>query len=393
LDRQEWLDEAAGVLRVAGGTSLDALMRRVVPKGWFVPVTPGTRHVTIGGAVAADIHGKNHHRDGTFARHVTRLVLATPAGVTTVTPADDADLFWATAGGLGLTGVILEADVRLIPVATSAIRVVTQRAGDLDEVMALMEQRDRLHRYSVAWVDGVAGGGSLGRGVITWGDHAALDDLPPASRHRPLAFDAHTPAAKFSIPPVVPPNVLTPFTVGVFNGVWFRRAPRTATTTVEPLTRFFHPLDAVGGWNRLYGRRGLVQYQFVVPLGAGGVVRTALERLRALGSPSFLAVLKRFGAADPGPLSFPAPGWTLALDVPNGTPRLSETLDGLDELVAEAGGRVYLAKDARLRPDLLAAMYPRLSEWFEVKRRIDPDGRFTSDLARRLGLAPARARA
>jgi decaprenylphospho-beta-D-ribofuranose 2-oxidase len=254
-----------------------------------------------------------------------------------------------------------------------------------------MEERDALHRYSVAWVDGLAGGGSLGRGVITWGDHATLDDLPRRGRHRPLAFEAGK-AARLSVPPIVPPNVLTPLTVALFNGLWFRRAPRTATTTVEPLTRFFHPLDAVGDWNRLYGRRGFVQYQFVVPFGADAVVRIALERLRALGSPSFLAVLKRFGAADPGPLSFPATGWTLALDVPNGTPGLSEALDGLDELVAEAGGRVYLAKDARLRPDLLATMYPRLREWLAVKRRVDPDGRFTSDLARRLGLAPTRGR-
>jgi len=409
LDHVAWADRDAGVARVAAGTSIDTVLRLLVPRGWFVPVTPGTRQVTIGGAIAADIHGKNHHRDGSFALHVPELTIATGDGVATVTPSSDPDLFWATAGGLGLTGIVLDAAVRLLPVRTSAMRVVTERAADLDDVMARMDARDADHRYSVAWIDGLARGAALGRGVITWGDHAEPDDLPPAQRHDPLAFE---PGGGITLPPVLPPGVLNPLTIGALNELWYRRAAASPTVTIEPLAGFFHPLDAVEGWNRLYGRRGFVQHQFVVPFGAEAVVHASLERLRGAGFPPFLTVLKRMGEASPGPLAFPMPGWTLALDLPVGRRRrsghagqaprsghagqalrsdhrgsdLSDVLDDLDDLVVEAGGRVYLAKDARMRPELLGAMYPRLEEWREVKHRVDPDGRFTSDLARRLGL-------
>ncbi|MFN2608133.1 MAG: FAD-binding protein [Acidimicrobiales bacterium] len=404
LDHMAWADEAEGLVRVAAGTSLDALLRLVVPRGWFVPVTPGTRQVTVGGAIAADIHGKNHHFDGSIARHVTSLTLATADGVATVSPESDADIFWATAGGLGLTGIVLEATIRLLAVRTSWVRVVTERAPDLGDLMARMDRRDADHRYSVAWVDGLAGGRHAGRGVITWGDHAQPADLDAARPARarpararpgagagPLAFE---PPAGISLPPLVPPGLLNHLSIGALNEVWFRRAPAAPTITVEPLAGFFHPLDAVAGWNRLYGRRGFVQHQFVVPFGAEAVVARSLTRLRAAGCPPFLAVLKRFGAATPGPLSFPMPGWTLALDLPVGAPGLAAALDDLDDDVAGAGGRVYLAKDARLRPELLDAMYPGLHRWRETKARVDPDGVFTSDLGRRLGLSgPARGAA
>jgi len=385
LDAFRWIDRRHGVIAVAGGTSLDSLLRTIVPAGWFVPVSPGTRQVTVGGAVAADIHGKNHHRDGSFVSHVTAFTLATPAGVTTVTPESDCELFWATAGGLGLTGVILEATVRLLPVRTSAIRVVTERASDLDDVMARMAGQDEHHRYSVAWVDGLARGRHFGRGVITWGDHAGPEDLPVRHRGDPLAFDG---GSRLALPDVPLPRLVSTPAVAAFNEVWFRRAPTRPRTTIEPLASFFHPLDAVGGWNRLYGRHGFVQYQFVVPFGAEDVVRAALERLRTARCPSFLAVLKRMGEPTPGPLSFPRPGWTLALDVPAGRADLSPVLDGIDDLLAAAGGRVYLAKDSRLRPEMVPVMYPALGHWLAVKRRIDPEAVFTSDLGRRLGLVP-----
>jgi decaprenylphospho-beta-D-ribofuranose 2-oxidase len=250
-----------------------------------------------------------------------------------------------------------------------------------------MDARDHRHRYSVAWVDALATGRHLGRGVITWGDHADVGDLAPAERDTPLGFE---PGAGFTVPRVPFPGVLNTATVAAFNHLWFHRAPATSTTTVEPLARFFHPLDAVDGWNRLYGRRGFLQYQFVVPFAAHGVVQTALERLRAVRCPSFLAVLKRMGDPNPGPLSFPRPGWTLALDIPAGHPEVSDTLDAIDDLVAAAGGRVYLAKDSRLRPEMVGAMYPNIERWRAVKGRVDPDGVLTSDLGRRLGLAPPR---
>jgi decaprenylphospho-beta-D-ribofuranose 2-oxidase len=381
LDHMTWSDEAAGLLAVGGGTSLDAILRALVPRGWFVPVSPGTRWVSVGGAIAADVHGKNHHAEGSFASHVTSLTLATPAGTREVTPSDDPDLFWATAGGMGLTGIVLGATLRMLPIETSRVRVVTERAADLDDVMARMSSGDAGHRYSVAWIDCLAQGRTLGRSVLTRGDHARVDELPAALREHPLRFD---PASRLSVPAFVP-GLVNRTTVRLFNEAWFRKAKAHATT-IEPISGFFHPLDAVRGWNRLYGPGGFVQYQFVVPFSAAGVVETTLQRLAALRLPSFLGVLKRFGPADPGPLSFPMPGWTLALDIPARVGGLAGFLDALDELVAGAGGRVYLAKDGRLRPELLAQMYPRLGEWMAVRDRVDPEGVLQSDLARRLGL-------
>jgi decaprenylphospho-beta-D-ribofuranose 2-oxidase len=286
---------------------------------------------------------------------------------------------------MGLTGIILGATLRMLPIETSRVRVVTERAADLDDVMGRMSSGDAGHRYSVAWIDCLAQGRALGRSVLTRGDHARLDELPAAARQDPLRFH---PASRLSVPAFVP-GLVNRTTARFFNEAWFRKA-KSHATTIEPITGFFHPLDAVRSWNRLYGPRGFVQYQFVVPFSAGAVVEGILERLSSLRLPSFLAVLKRFGPADPGPLSFPMPGWTLALDLPASVGGLAVFLDALDELVAGAGGRVYLAKDGRLRPDLLAHMYPRLGDWMAVRDRVDPHGVLQSDLARRLRLTGQR---
>ncbi|MFF0589491.1 FAD-binding protein [Streptomyces sp. NPDC003781] len=384
LDRVHAVDVAGGTVLCDAGVSLHRLMEVLLPLGWFVPVTPGTRYVTVGGAIGADIHGKNHHVSGSFARHVLSLELLTADGrVRTVAPGTP--LFDATAGGMGLTGVILTATLRLQPVETALMSVDTERADDLDDLMARLTATDHRYRYSVAWIDLLARGRATGRAVLTRGDHAPLDALPARSRARraPLAFrTSRLPAT----PDFLPGGLLGRTSVGLFNEVWYRKAPRCSRGRLQRISTFFHPLDGVPHWNRVYGRGGFVQYQFVVGHGREEALRRIVGRISARRCPSFLAVLKRFGAADPGWLSFPVPGWTLALDIPAQLPGLGAFLDELDEEVAHAGGRVYLAKDSRLRPELLAAMYPRLDDFRALRAELDPRGVFVSDLARRLAL-------
>ncbi|CAL9559071.1 FAD-binding protein [Streptomyces sp. enrichment culture] len=384
LDRVHAVDVAGGTVLCDAGVSLHRLMEVLLPLGWFVPVTPGTRYVTVGGAIGADIHGKNHHVSGSFARHVLSLELLTADGrVRTAAPGTP--LFDATAGGMGLTGVILTATLRLQPVETALMSVDTERADDLDDLMARLTATDHRYRYSVAWIDLLARGRATGRAVLTRGDHAPLDALPARSRARraPLAFrTSRLPAT----PDFLPGGLLGRTSVGLFNEVWYRKAPRCSRGRLQRISTFFHPLDGVPHWNRVYGRGGFVQYQFVVGHGREEALRRIVGRISARRCPSFLAVLKRFGAADPGWLSFPVPGWTLALDIPARLPGLGAFLDELDEEVAHAGGRVYLAKDSRLRPELLAAMYPRLDDFRALRAELDPRGVFVSDLARRLAL-------
>jgi decaprenylphospho-beta-D-ribofuranose 2-oxidase len=383
----EVFDDRVGTITALAGTSLDTILRIIVPRGWFLPVTPGTRFVTLGGAIANDVHGKNHHVDGGIGDHVSAFDLVTADGIErSVTSTSDPETFAATVGGMGLTGVITRATLRLLPIETSRVRVDTERAADLDDLMARMTSGDDRYRYSVAWVDGLARGRALGRSVLTRGDHATLEELGDRWSGDALAFDPRT----LPSVPAVMPNVVTPITARVFNELWFRKAPLHELGRIVPMAPFFYPLDAVGDWNRLYGSRGFVQYQFVVRFGEESTVRDAIERLAASGSASFLAVLKRFGPGR-GMLSFPIEGWTLALDIPARRGHLSELLDGLDHRVADAGGRVYLAKDARLDPGLLAAMYPELAQAEAIRSALDPANVFRSDLARRLGIgAPTR---
>ncbi len=386
LDAVHAADLDTGLITVGAGISLQTLMERFVPLGWFVPVTPGTRLVTVGGAIAADIHGKNHHVDGSFCSHVTSFTLVTPTGTTSVSAASDPDLFWATAGGMGLTGIIIDATVQMIPVETSYMLVDTERAPDLDSVMDKMLTGDAEYRYSVAWIDCQSTGSRLGRSVLTRGDHARLEDLPERLRRDRGRARAFTPRTLARVPLTPPSGLLNPLTVGAFNEFWFQKAPRRQMGKPHHMSGFFHPLDGVASWNRLYGKRGFLQYQFVVPDRHGETVRRVIERLTEVKLASFLAVLKRFGPGDPGPLSFPMPGWTLALDLPVGYPTLDGLLDDLDGAVIDAGGRVYLAKDSRVSPTAFRAMYPGLDQWLSVRNRVDPDGVLRSDLGRRLGL-------
>lgn len=384
VDAVSAFDPDSGRLEIAAGASLDGVMHALVPRGWFPPVTPGTRHVTVGGAVAADIHGKNHHRSGSWCANLDGLTLATPGeGVVEVGPERDPELYWATAGGMGLTGVVLEATVRMNRIETSRALVDTDRTDDLDTCMEILAAGDEDYEYTVAWVDLLPVHGRAGRSVITRGRFATVDELAPAMQRDPLAF---TPVPIVGVPPGVPSRLLNRWRIQAFNEAWYRRAPRRRRDEVQSIGRFFHPLDGVRSWNRLYGPQGFVQWQILVPFGAEETLRSIAAELCQQQVPTLIGVLKRFGAANPGPLSFPMPGWTLSLDIPAGIDGLGPLLDRLDERVAEAGGRVYLAKDSRLRPGLLPTMYPRVEEWRAVRSRVDPGRVLQSDLGRRLGL-------
>jgi decaprenylphospho-beta-D-ribofuranose 2-oxidase len=376
------LDLENGVVTAQAGTSIHELITWLVPMGWFVPVTPGTRYVTVGGAIAADIHGKNHHRSGSWCCHVDSFRLMVGDGsVLDVRRERDHEIFWATAGGMGLTGVILDATIRLKPVETSWLSVDTNRAGDLDGVMALMSTGDSDYDYSVAWIDLVARGSQMGRSILQRGGFATHAELSGRALKHPRSFNDK----ELITAPPLPNGLLNHRTVRLFNEFWFRKAPQRRKGELQTIGQFFHPLDMVRDWNRIYGPRGFLQWQFVVPYDRADVMELCVERLSRIGTASFLAVLKLFGEGDPAPLSFPRKGWTLALDLPV-TPDLAPLLDELDEVIVEAGGRLYLAKDSRLRPEMMPAMYPRLDEWREIRERLDPNGHFRSDLGRRLGL-------
>jgi len=367
FDRIE-LDPTSGTVTAGAGVSLDQILRVIVPAGFFLPVTPGTRNVTVGGAIAADVHGKNHHVDGSFGNHVQRLLLVDGSGsLRELTPSgrgsfDEAEFFWATVGGMGLTGVIVEATFSLIPITSSLISVDTTRYRDLESLMAAMVAADAKYRYSVAWVDSLD---PKGRGVLTCGDHAPAVALPASQQRDPLYYD---PKALASAPSFLPGGLLNKFTVRAFNEAWYRKAPKHREGELQAIAPFFHPLDGVQDWNRIYGPAGFLQYQFAVPDEAAHLVSRTLEALRKVGAPSFLTVLKRFGPSNPAPLSFPIPGWTLAADVPVAVPGLLEVLDQLDEEVAAASGRLYLAKDSRQSSCMFSRTYNRSVEWARTQQ-------------------------
>jgi len=381
LTRVLAFDAEVGVVTVEAGLSLAALADLVLPHGWFLPVSPGTRWVTVGGAIANDVHGKNHHVDGSFGHHVERLTLATPRGeMLSLGPGSDE--FDATVGGLGLTGAVLDATIRLLRVESAEMTVDVETASSLDGAIERLEATDASYRYSVAWIDTVSRGARFGRGVLMQGDHAPAGEAapapPPLDRPPRLSVPSRISAA---------PALRSP-ALEVFNELYFRRA-RPQRGRRESIPAFFYPLDALGEWNRLYGSGGFLQYQFVVPHESVGLVGEILGRLRAAGVRMPLTVLKRFGRSH-GLIAFTGPGWTAAIDVALPAPGLGPVLDEIDGLVADAGGSVYLAKDARLRPDTLRRMLPRLDEWRRIRDALDPDRVLRSDLARRLHLVEDR---
>lgn len=380
LNRFLAFDPQTGVLECEAGTSLAEILQSFLPRGFFPPVTPGTKFVTVGGAIAADVHGKNHHKDGTFSRFVLDFQLLTPEGERLLcSPTQHSEIFWATAGGMGLTGILLSARIQLRRVESAYVLVDYQKARDLSEALALMAESDERYQYSVAWIDCLAAGAKRGRAVLMRGDHAPAAQLPSKIRS-PLA-GLHK--AQWNVPFNLPSFALNRWSVGLFNALyygWHKDAPKR----LVDYESFFYPLDALHHWNRLYGRRGFVQYQLALPLedGARGL-EAVLKCLAEARRASFLGVLKRFGEADPAPLSFPLKGYTLALDLPV-TRDLVPFLHELDRRVLEHGGRVYLAKDAALEAGSFRSMYPRLESFQAIKRKLDPRGLLSSSQARRL---------
>jgi decaprenylphospho-beta-D-ribofuranose 2-oxidase len=373
-DRFRAFDAATGLLECDAGVSLKEILDTFVPRGWFLPVTPGTRYVTVGGAIAADVHGKNHHLDGSFSRHVDRIELLLGSGETlSIGPTAHPELFEATCGGMGLTGVVLAASLRLQRIASSEIVQTTHKLPRLEAALEAFEQHASA-RYSVAWIDCLSSGRDLGRSLLTLGDHAPDGPLRAATK-APLPVPFDTPAA-----------LLNPLTMRAFNALYYGRVRRSGETRRVPFEPFFYPLDALANWNRLYGKPGFLQYQFVLPKAGGAAgMREILQRISASGRGSFLAVLKAFGPGNRAPLSFPLEGYTLALDF-KAEPAVFALLDQLDPIVLAHGGRLYLAKDARMSAATFQQSYPRWAEFEAVRARHHAIGHFASAQSRRLGL-------
>lgn len=382
LNRFLSFDSSSGVLECEGGVSLAEIIQYFLPRGWFLPVTPGTKFVTVGGAIAADIHGKNHHKEGSFSSFVRNFRLLIPGGeVLLCSPTVNAPVFWATVGGMGLTGIILSARLQLRRVECAYVLVDFQKARNLEEALATMEESDERYQYSVAWIDGLATGKALGRGVLMRGDHAVAADLPARVRNPLAALVGFQWNLLFDFPS----GTLNRLTVKGFNTAYYA-LHRNLTRELVSFEKFFYPLDAILQWNRMYGRHGFVQYQIALPQASGREgLRAILDRLARSGRASFLAVLKRFGDAGPGLLSFPLRGYTLALDIPVAR-GLIPFLHELDRMTLDHGGRIYLAKDAVLRAEDFAAMYPRLEPFRVIQRKLDPQGLLSSSLARRLAI-------
>jgi FAD/FMN-containing dehydrogenase len=386
LDRYLGFDEASGTLTCEAGVTLARIIEDFAPRGFFPMITPGTKFVTVGGCIANDIHGKAHHAQGSFATSVGALTVLLASGeVVRATRDENADLFWATFGGMGLLGVVVTAELHLRRIETTFFRQKSIRVNDLEAMLAALDENDRTYPYSVATLDVVATGARLGRGVVTVGDHARRDELPRALAADPLRISG---PPKVGVPFELPEITLNRLSIRAVNAfVQHRQASAAAFGHYEG---FFYPLDIIADWYRGYGRRGFAQYQFVIPFADGlAKMHEMLTAILSAGELPFLNVLKRLGKESGGWLSFPREGYTLAIDFPvrDNTVAL---LRRLDAMVRDAGGRIYLGKDSYLEAATFRAMYPMLDRWLALKAKVDPTGVFTSDLGRRVGLVAPR---
>lgn len=378
-DKMLSFDTENGTLDVQAGVTLDQILDIIVPKGWFLPVTPGTKYITVGGAVASDVHGKNHHVDGAFSGHIIDMDVLIATGETICcTPATHTDLFWATCGGMGLTGIITRVKFDLKKIETAYIRQTQLKAKNLEEVIRLFDEYKH-YTYSMAWIDCLQKGDSFGRSILIVGEHATREELNATQQKAPLTLPAKR---KLSLPFNLPSFVLNTFTVKAFNWLYYGKNYKKVMHKVIPYEPFFYPLDAILHWNRGYGKAGFIQYQFVVSLEKKDGLVSILQRISDKGWGSFLAVLKVFGKQD-SLISFPMEGYTLALDFPI-RKGLFEFLDELDEIVLQYGGRLYLSKDARMKQEIFWNSYPNAGRFADIVKQYNSNARFKSLQSERL---------
>lgn len=379
LDHFIDLDSELGILRAQAGVTLSDILRLSIPKGWLLPAIPGTKHATLGGAVACNVHGKNQFHTGELGEHITRLKIMLANGESVeCAPDAEADLFWATIGGMGMTGIIEEVTLQLKPIASTSLKTLSYRVDSIEDMIAAFEHYRSSADYMVGWIDHMAEGPSLGQGVFEAANHISMEEGG-------TALDRAKSGKKLNVPFYMPSFTLNRYSMALYNRLRFKRYGFDRHNEIVNFDGFFHPLDSIGNWNRLYGKRGFFQYQCLLPetQEVAAHLRRLLSYIQQKNLFSFLAVIKYHRDAK-GLLSFSKQGYSLALDFPN-TPAVRALLPQLDRFVAERGGRVYLAKDALLTPELFAQMYGRRGqEWLQLIREIDPEGRFSSLMSKRL---------
>lgn len=385
------IDPDNALVVVDGGVTLDQLMKAALPYGLWVPVLPGTRQVTIGGAIGPDIHGKNHHSAGSFGNHVVSMDLLVASGkILTLKPEGseddpDGELFWATVGGMGLTGIIVHATIRMTKTETAFFIADGDLTSNFDETIKFhADGSEANYTYSSAWFDAISPEPKLGRAAISRGSLATLDELKelaPKLAKDPLKFSA---PQLITVPDIFPNFTMNKLTMQAVGQAWWLKSGEYRGQ-VQNLTQFYQPLDLIGEWNRGYGSRGFLQYQFVVPREATSELKSIVRSIQASGHYSALNVFKLFGEGNRAPLSFPMPGWNICVDFPI-KPGLGHFLDELDKRVLDFGGRLYLAKESRTSAEKFHQMYPQMQSWLNTRNEIDPTGVFASDMSRRLEL-------
>jgi len=374
------IDPVSATAKVGAGVTFLELENESINWGFFPIVVPGTAFVTIGGAIASDIHGKSHHRIGSISEHLISIDLLTSDGlVRKLKPSGEtSDLFWATVGGMGLTGMIVEAVISLMAIESAFVNVIEKRVKNFEDLLTNLIELNSSHIYTVAWVD--LSGRYLGRGIVSAANHSNSADISP--RLASKVMSPKTPK-KIKIPQINKIKIINKFTIRIFNSVWYYKP---LGKKIQHIQKFMHPLDGIQNWNAIYGDKGFVQYQFVIPLNKTSVLKEVIYILRVNSCSSFLTVLKSLGKDSRALIGFPIQGWTLAIDFHLGQRNLMQVLEEIDKLVMSAGGRVYLTKDSRLSHKCLESMYPKLNEWKKIKRSIDPDNNWQSDQGRRLKL-------